>query len=316
MSPSPTDSQCSLWKQLTHWGRVTHICISKITIIGSDNGLSPGRRQTIIWTNVGILFIGPLGTNFNETSIEIHTFLFKKIHLKLPSGKWRPFCLGLNVLTMPNSYFLSHSSELDHWTRSIHMKAWGQFHERFFHRASNLMEIYSVLIQVAMKWSLSNSAHGMTAQLSYHVQNFIVISYPTMKLCWEQFSTKFEFVIEKYFVKWAPGYLTDVIHHYYWYKSQDLHLFFAQALSTSFFNFHQWDLVDLHSIESLKINVRFTHKNALQVFIRDCTAIWQDTRLSWSCIFTLLYHSLMLNWYMWLTSSLIGNWRQWPASLT
>ena len=33
---------------LTHWGRVTHICITKLTNIGSDNGLSPGRRQAII----------------------------------------------------------------------------------------------------------------------------------------------------------------------------------------------------------------------------------------------------------------------------
>ena len=84
---------------LTHWGRVTHIWISKLTIIGSDNGLSPGRRQAITWTNVGILLIGPLGTNFSEMLIEIHTISFKKIHLKMSSGKWRPFCLGLNVLT-------------------------------------------------------------------------------------------------------------------------------------------------------------------------------------------------------------------------
>ena len=33
---------------LSHWGRVTHICVSKLTIIGSDNGLLPGRRQAII----------------------------------------------------------------------------------------------------------------------------------------------------------------------------------------------------------------------------------------------------------------------------
>ena len=83
---------------LTHGGRVTHICVSKLTIIGSDNGLSPGRRQALIWTNAGILLIEPLGTNFNETSIEIHTFSFKKIHLTLLSAKRRPFCLGLNVL--------------------------------------------------------------------------------------------------------------------------------------------------------------------------------------------------------------------------
>ena len=82
---------------LTHWGRVTHICVNKLTIIGSDNGLSPGRRQAINWTNAGILLIGPLGTNFSEILIEIKTFSFKKMHLKM-SGKWRPSCLGLNVL--------------------------------------------------------------------------------------------------------------------------------------------------------------------------------------------------------------------------
>ena len=33
---------------LTHLGRMTHICVGNLTIIGSDNGLSPGRRQAII----------------------------------------------------------------------------------------------------------------------------------------------------------------------------------------------------------------------------------------------------------------------------
>ena len=87
---------------LTQWGRVTHICVSKLTNIGSDNGLSPGRRQAIIWTNAGILLIGPLGTNFNENLIDVHTFSFKKMHLKMSSRRWRPFCLGLNVLTWIN----------------------------------------------------------------------------------------------------------------------------------------------------------------------------------------------------------------------
>ena len=83
---------------LTHWGRVTHICVSTPTIIGSDNGLSPGRRQAIIWTNDGILLIEPLGTKFSEILIEIRTFSCKKMHLKMASTKWRPFCLGLNEL--------------------------------------------------------------------------------------------------------------------------------------------------------------------------------------------------------------------------
>ena len=83
---------------LTHWGRVTHICVRKLTIIGSDDGLLPGQRQAIIWTNAGILIFGPLGSYFCEIVIEIDTFSFKKMHLKLSSVKWRPSCLGLNVL--------------------------------------------------------------------------------------------------------------------------------------------------------------------------------------------------------------------------
>ena len=72
---------------LTHWGRLTHICVGKLTIIGSDNGLSPGRHQTIIWTNDWILLIGPLGTNFSEIFIKIQNFSFTKMHLKISSGK-------------------------------------------------------------------------------------------------------------------------------------------------------------------------------------------------------------------------------------
>ena len=83
---------------LTHWGRVTHICVGKLTSIGSDNGLSPGRRQAIIWTNAGILLIRPLETNFIEILIRNQTFSFKKMHLKMSSAKWRLFYLGLNVL--------------------------------------------------------------------------------------------------------------------------------------------------------------------------------------------------------------------------
>ena len=84
----------------THWGRVTHIWVGKQTIIGSDNGLAPGRRQAIFWTNDGILLIRSLGTNFSEILSKNHTFSFKKMLLKMLSAKWRPSWLGLNVLTM------------------------------------------------------------------------------------------------------------------------------------------------------------------------------------------------------------------------
>ena len=89
---------------LTHWGRVTHICVAKLTIIGSDNGFSPGRRQAIIWTNAGILLIRPLETNFSEIFIGIQTFSFKKKLIwkcRLPNGA---ICLGLNVLTHWNAF--------------------------------------------------------------------------------------------------------------------------------------------------------------------------------------------------------------------
>ena len=87
---SQWSNQGTLWV-LTHWGRVTHICVNKLSIIGSDNGLSPDRRQAIIWTNAGILLIGPLVTNFSEILIEILTFSLKKMCLKVSPAKRQPF---------------------------------------------------------------------------------------------------------------------------------------------------------------------------------------------------------------------------------
>ena len=92
-------------------GRVTHICISKLTIIGSDNDLSPGRRQAIIWTNDRILLIRTLGTNFSEILSEIWAFSFKKMYMKMSSAKWRPFYLCLNVV-MWNIEAVVHRSSL------------------------------------------------------------------------------------------------------------------------------------------------------------------------------------------------------------
>ena len=77
---------------------MTHICVGKLTIIASDNGLSPGRRQAIIWTNAGILLIRPLAINFSEILIKIQIFSLKKMYLKLSSAKWRLLRLGLNLL--------------------------------------------------------------------------------------------------------------------------------------------------------------------------------------------------------------------------
>ena len=86
---------------LSHWGRVTHICASKLNFIGSDNGLAPDRRQAIIWTYAGMLWIRTLGTIFTEILSEIHTFSFKKMYLKMSSVKWLQFCFGLKVSVAP-----------------------------------------------------------------------------------------------------------------------------------------------------------------------------------------------------------------------
>ena len=86
---------------LTHWGQVAHMCVGNLTIIGSDNGLSPGRRQVIIWTSVGILLIWRLGTNASETLIEIIALSFRKMRLNVSFAKRQPFYLGLNVSKMP-----------------------------------------------------------------------------------------------------------------------------------------------------------------------------------------------------------------------
>ena len=59
--------------------------------MGSDNGLSPGRHQTIIWTNAGILLIGPLGTNLCEFLIQENTF--ESVVCEMLAILFRPQCV-------------------------------------------------------------------------------------------------------------------------------------------------------------------------------------------------------------------------------
>ena len=72
---------------LTLWGWVMHLCVGDLITIGSDNGLSPDRRQAIIWNNAGILSTVSLGTNFSEISVAILAFSFKKMWLKVSRAK-------------------------------------------------------------------------------------------------------------------------------------------------------------------------------------------------------------------------------------
>ena len=71
---------------------MTHICVNKITITSSVNGLSPSRHHAIIWTNAGTL-----ETNFNEILSVIHTFWCKKMYLKMASAKLRQICPGASL---------------------------------------------------------------------------------------------------------------------------------------------------------------------------------------------------------------------------
>ena len=110
---------------LTHRGRVTHVCVSKLTIVGSDNGLSPGRRQAIIWTNDEILLIRTFRTHFSEIVSEIYTSSLNKMHFKMSSGKWRPSCLSLNVLNNNWDYGITQVVWLWHCNNMpLHWEEW------------------------------------------------------------------------------------------------------------------------------------------------------------------------------------------------
>ena len=149
---------------------MSHLCVSKLTTIGSDNGLSPDRRQAIICTNAGLLLIGSLGTNFSEILIEIIAFSLKKMRLKVSSAKRRPFCLGLNVLMrkificrMTENYTQHIESETRCPTFSRHFQMdflpwknvafWFKFHWNMFRRAQLLRcQPSQVEIQNISRW--------------------------------------------------------------------------------------------------------------------------------------------------------------------
>ena len=126
---------------------MTHICVRKLTTIVSDNGLSLGRRQAIIWTNVGILLTGRLGINFTEILVAIHTFSLKKMHFKISSEKWRPFCLGLNVLTSHYIMLLIHAQPITANSNGI---------GKVYTRLSYECLIPTMGFPIRVRWHLSN----------------------------------------------------------------------------------------------------------------------------------------------------------------
>ena len=81
---------------VTHWGLVTHIFGGNLAIVGSDNALSPGQRQAIIWPNAGIFELAPLGTNFSEILVVIYIFSLKYENVcEMAAILCRPQCVNM-----------------------------------------------------------------------------------------------------------------------------------------------------------------------------------------------------------------------------
>ena len=84
---------------LTHGGRVTHICVNILDHHWFRSWLvawsAPSHYLNQCWDIVNWTLRNKLQWHLNER----HIFSFKKIHLKMSSGKCRPFCLGLHVLS-------------------------------------------------------------------------------------------------------------------------------------------------------------------------------------------------------------------------
>ena len=134
----------------------------KLTIIGSDHGLSPGRHQAIIWTNDGILLIGHLGTNFSKISSEIHTFSFKKMYLKMSSAKSQRFCLGLHML----KYRMYAHACMHIHKQNIIVDAWPWIRDKdvkpldaIIYRCLNVKTNYVIRIGPGGEWWENDQAH-------------------------------------------------------------------------------------------------------------------------------------------------------------
>ena len=169
-----------------------YICVSKLTTIGSDNGLPPGRHQAIIWTNAVLVSIVPLVTNLSKIFIKIHTFSIKRIHIEMSSGKWRPFLLGRNVLT-PIFFFIE-----------VHLFV-GRFAFKPVRQILPEKITFSEQMPIPLTFFACNSTstHNSIrllvviwlqklAQLSCHAQNFAAIT--SVEYQWKQneISTEFE----------------------------------------------------------------------------------------------------------------------------
>ena len=158
---------------------MTHICVSKLTIIGSDNGLSPDRRQAIIWTNAGLLLIEPLGTNFSEILIEILTFSLKKMRLKVSSAKRRPFCLGLNglMIQIGQFYFVIFGKTFYHIVSYVKLQMLSVYTKHTIHKVHGIVVRYILKSQYGVTVNIFSWYSVMTSMwFAWFVEKYLSFS--------------------------------------------------------------------------------------------------------------------------------------------
>ena len=96
---NPRLAKHPLKTKLTHWGQETHICVDNLTMIGSDNGLSPGRRQAIIriqcWNIVNWKLRNILQWNINRNVyIFIEENAFESVVRKMAATLSQSHCVN------------------------------------------------------------------------------------------------------------------------------------------------------------------------------------------------------------------------------
>ena len=83
---------------------MTHIYLGNMIINFSDNGLSPSRRQAIIWTSAGILLFEHLETNFRGIDF-IRENAFGNVAWKMATILFRPQCVK-GMIKLSYNYFV------------------------------------------------------------------------------------------------------------------------------------------------------------------------------------------------------------------
>ena len=105
--------------QLTHWGRVTHICVNKLTIIGSDNGLLPSHYLNQCWNNVDWTLRNKLQWNLNRNYfIFFQENAFQNVVYEMVVILYRLQCVNsipalVQIMAGPPGQAPSHY--LNHW---------------------------------------------------------------------------------------------------------------------------------------------------------------------------------------------------------